>query len=592
MSEKHGQASKSFSLALQLGHNATVAIGLDGRILGILGQEKMDNIKNSSSFPAAAVLALLEELKIKPHEIKRVLICGEYVPDAFLSDNPRSHEGTDPGILRRLLRRAKGRIVKLKLAPAYYRLRLGWLRYRNRGFSRHLNARLAVLGIHNAEIKHIDHHTCHAYSAAFFYDSRVSKRLIFTLDGEGDDSSGTVWQQSGNELQCLMRLPIDVSLGHFFSGVTTFLGMRALEHEYKVMGLAPYAKQEHVKNLFNELFRSKFNVIDDVIPRVQMDFDATQTKDYLNCNAANARFDNLSGAAQMVLETIVPEWITKTVKRLGVSDIAVSGGVFMNVKLNKVIQERKEITSVNFAPSCGDESNVLGAVFKDAIDCGLTPNSDNSQMYSGLSTSDSKTEACLAKFSQSHQSRVTVESDIERKIAELLAEGHVVARVAGRNEWGARSLGNRAILGHPGLHETFDFVNEAIKSRDFWMPFAPSILDVDAPEYLIDFDPTAPSSQFMITAFDTTELGKKKLCASIHRGDGTCRPQVVTEAKTPSYYRLISEFRRLTGTGAVLNTSLNLHGYPLACTVEQVIFTYLNSKLRFLAIGNHLVSKP
>jgi len=96
----------------------------------------------------------------------------------------------------------------------------------------------------------------------------------------------------------------------------------------------------------------------------------------------------------------------------------------------------------------------------------------------------------------------------------------------------------------------------------------------------------------MITAFDTTELGKKRLCASIHRGDGTCRPQIVTETKTPSYYRLISEFRRLTGTGAVLNTSLNLHGYPLACTVEQVMFTYLNSELRYLAIGKHLVSKP
>ena len=124
------------------------------------------------------------------------------------------------------------------------------------------------------------------------------------------------------------------------------------------------------------------------------------------------------------------------------------------------------------------------------------------------------------------------------------------------------------------------------------MPFAPSILDVDAPRYLLNFDPLAPSSQFMITAFDTTELGKKRLCASIHRGDGTCRPQIVIETKTPSYYRLVSEFRRLTGTGAVLNTSLNLHGYPLACTVEQVMFTFLNSELRYLAIGKHLVSKP
>ena len=123
------------------------------------------------------------------------------------------------------------------------------------------------------------------------------------------------------------------------------------------------------------------------------------------------------------------------------------------------------------------------------------------------------------------------------------------------------------------------------------MPFAPSILDVDAPDYLVKFDPQAPSSQFMITAFETTKLGREKLCAAIHKGDGTCRPQIVTQKNAPAYYRLIQEFRRITGTGAVLNTSLNLHGYPLACTVEQVMTTFINSELRYLALDNHLVSK-
>ena len=143
MSGKYNQANKSFSLALQLGHNSTVAIAADRRI-SILSQEKIDNIKNSSSFPAPAILALLEELKIKPGEIKRVLICGDYVPVAFLSDDPRSHEGATPSILRYLLRRAKGRIVKLKIAPAYYWIRIGWLRYKNRGFSRRLDASLPI----------------------------------------------------------------------------------------------------------------------------------------------------------------------------------------------------------------------------------------------------------------------------------------------------------------------------------------------------------------------------------------------------------------------------------------------------------------
>ena len=176
-------------------------------------------------------------------------------------------------------------------------------------------------------------------------------------------------------------------------------------------------------------------------------------------------------------------------------------------------------------------------------------------------------------------------------VAGLLADGHVVARFAGGNEWGARSLGNRAILAHPGRMESFYTVNDQIKCRDFWMPFAPSVLDSAADQYLEGWSMDRTPAPFMITAFQSTEMGREKLVAALHRGDGTLRPQVLTEDANPDYYDLIKRFEAKTGTGAVLNTSLNRHGHPLAATPEQALDTLVHSGLQYLAIGSFLVKK-
>ncbi|MBE0533521.1 MAG: hypothetical protein IH626_22085 [Rhodospirillales bacterium] len=172
-----------------------------------------------------------------------------------------------------------------------------------------------------------------------------------------------------------------------------------------------------------------------------------------------------------------------------------------------------------------------------------------------------------------------------------MAEGHVVARFAGRNEWGARSLGNRAILAHPGRMESFYTINDQIKCRDFWMPFAPTILDGAAPKYLENWSMERTPAPFMITAFKATPLGQTELCAAIHHGDGTVRPQVLRRDANPDYYDLVRRFENKTGIGAVLNTSFNLHGKPLAATPEQALDTLRHSELRYLAIGPFLVSK-
>nr|WP_249291444.1 carbamoyltransferase C-terminal domain-containing protein [Campylobacter curvus] len=181
--------------------------------------------------------------------------------------------------------------------------------------------------------------------------------------------------------------------------------------------------------------------------------------------------------------------------------------------------------------------------------------------------------------------------NIELKVAQLLAEFNTVARFAGRTEFGARSLGNRALLANPSDMRSFYMVNDQIKVRDFWMPFAPSILDTYINKYVANYNSKKYTPYYMIATYESTKEFQRDCRAAMHQGDKTARPQIVTMQSNEKYYKVISEFEKLTGIGAVLNTSLNLHGYPLVGTPKQAIFTLENSSLEYLAIENWLISK-
>lgn len=578
-------------LSIQLGHNATVGLLNDGKIIGLLSQEKVDNIKNSSAFPSAAIVSILNECRVSPESVSTVVICGNYIRPNFLQDSAESFREYRPGLLRSLLRPVKGRIIKTGLGAYYYSIRYKRLMATQDSIDNEILGRLARVRILPQSIKHVDHHTCHAYSAAFYFADSAEQRLIFTLDGEGDDRCGSIWLKSGSKMEMLSQIPIDCSIGHLYTGTTKFLGMTPLEHEYKVMGLSAYCKPKYVEPAYKSLFEDKVRVVrQGKYYTIKFDFDATQSEEYLKQNSYGIRFDNIAGAVQKLTEEVVLEWIEKNVELIGVRDIAVSGGVFMNVKLNKRIQESNSITSVKFLPSCGDESNVIGALYHEAQKIGI-PLLPLEEMYLGISFDDHQIGDFLQRSAFPCEIEAKWEADINTTVAKLLAEHQVVARATGRNEWGARSLGNRAILAHPSHMESFYTINDLIKARDFWMPFAPSILDHDAPHYLKNYEESKSYPYAMITAYDASERGVSELRAGIHQGDHTCRPQVVSRERNPGYYDLISKFKALSGVGGLVNTSLNIHGYPLAASLDQIFFTFFNSGLKHLAIGSYLVSK-
>lgn len=581
-------------LALQLGHNATAAIMEDGKLLGAVSQEKFDGIKNSSAFPAEAALALCGRVGWSFDEIDRVLLSSVkiYTPQAFttVSDAAKRQYSTNPLVrLARKWERHLGKGMGTRLfAFARSRLRA----HQRIAGDAYVTDNLRACGLGAKPVSRIEHHLCHARAAyhGLAPIAQSEPALVFTLDGEGDEVSATVTLVDGNGgWQRLASSPVESSLGWIYSATTRFLGMTALEHEYKVMGLAPYAKS-YYRATYERLFKTVL-WLDPNDPLVfRSSLNTAHFYDYLVDHAVGERFDNIAAAVQHLTEELVVAWIRAAVVKTGIRTIYTGGGVFMNVKVNKRIQEMPEIDRIGFLPSCGDESLPIGALYQAAVEQGIHPQ-PLSDVYLGVSYTDEEIAAFLDSAAVAGTYSIEQIPNIDHRVAELLAEGQVVARFADRCEWGARSLGNRALLAHPSYMESFYTVNDQIKARDFWMPFAPSVLDSHADRYLKAYDPAKNAAPFMITAYDATEVGLKDLRAALHQGDHTLRPQVVTQEANPRYYALIQHFASLTGVGAVLNTSLNLHGHPLVATPAQAMFTLENSGLRILAMGSYLIRK-
>jgi carbamoyltransferase len=209
--------------------------------------------------------------------------------------------------------------------------------------------------------------------------------------------------------------------------------------------------------------------------------------------------------------------------------------------------------------------------------------------YLGPSVTDEDAEAVIRERRLEGRYKVAYHDRIEERIAELLVSDGVVARCAGRMEFGARALGNRSILANPSDHRVVGLINRMIKNRDFWMPFAPTVLAERAGEYLVN--PKGLASPYMMLAMPTRPEARDALAAAIHPQDATARPQILERAWNPEYHAVISEFERRIGVGVVLNTSFNLHGEPIVGGATDAVDTFERSGLPHLAIGHWLLSK-
>jgi carbamoyltransferase len=564
-------------LGITDGHNAGACLVRNGILISAISEERLSRIKNEAGYPRKAVRKVLEISGIQTDEITYVALAGKFThKKEFYSGWDWYKVGINEQ-LRDIKKNAKmNQIVKERLGERK-------------------NEIIKDLKISENKIIVVEHHLAHAASA-YFSSPWVNeeKVLILTCDGSGDGISSTVSIGELGKITRIGKTENNASLGKIYSRITLILGMKPWEHEYKVMGLAPYADENGVEK--------SSSVIDSLIeiPAGSIEFK-TKTNlstnycyEFLKTELENHRFDWIAGAMQRVTEDLLIRWIHNAIEKTGIRKVVCAGGVFMNVKANMKIADMKEVDNIFIFPSGGDESLGIGAAFnvyaeellKNAQEVGIRP---LGPLYLGPEFSAEEIDDSIKKEDLRSGYSIEFCDDVDEYVAELLSEGKVVARFNGRMEWGARSLGNRSILADPSRNEKLREINTAIKQRDFWMPFAPTILFDKNDEFVIN--PKKIKAPYMVMAYKTKERARTELIAAIHPYDFTARPQILEKEHNVNYYKLIKEFEKLTGIPAVLNTSFNLHGYPIVCSPMDAIKTLKNSGLEILALGNYLIKK-
>ncbi|HJW34561.1 MAG TPA: carbamoyltransferase C-terminal domain-containing protein [Holophagaceae bacterium] len=558
-------------------HTASAALIRDGRLISALQEERPTRFKNKGGFPEKAIQRLLEMEGLEWKDVDAYVFGGhETYTESGLQEGDRS--------LR--IRSYKNALKPMGRVKQFLR----HTPLRGRVQRQRREAQTQVLmghGVSRDRIFSIDHHRCHA-TTAYFGPGADEQALVITIDGAGDYLCATVSiPEEGGRLKRLATVDEAHSIGNLWSVITALLAMVPLEHEYKLMGMAPYAggdKADKARKVFQDAFRYTEGgwELAPGVPNMLFSYEFWRER------LEFTRFDHVCAGLQDFTEAFLAEWVRGWLKRTGRSKIRLSGGVCMNVKLNKAIGELAEVSDLFVFPSCGDETNAIGAAWAHMVDLGQAHLIEPLKtLYLGPEPTREDYDAA-ADQARSLGWKVELPGDLEEAVVDLLARGEVVARVAGREEFGARSLGNRAILGDPISGEVVRVVNKAIKSRDFWMPFAPSVLAEAADRYL--HNPKGLTAPYMILSFDSRNTGEVK--AACHPEDGTIRPQVVSPEANPSYHRLLSCFQQRTGRGALLNTSLNIHGEPIVSTAADAIDVMKRSGLHHLSLGPYLISKP
>ncbi|MBF0372122.1 MAG: carbamoyltransferase [Alphaproteobacteria bacterium] len=596
----------SVILGIHDGHEASACVMVGGEVISAAQEERFSGLKVEYGYPAKAIEACLSLAGLSEGDIDEVVIASHTLnPSAAkvkraanfsVSDWIREqHEYWKPKLL-------DGREVDYWSIFAgneafrydeIYPFTDEHLRnHRDPAVKREIallrrNTAADRLGLSLDRVRTMTHEHCHAFYGYFASPLR-GKVLSMTAEGVGDYSNGTVAvfsEQGGREE---LSSTLENHLGHMYQYITLLLGMKPVQHEYKVMGLAPYANDHEARKSY-AVFRDVLEVrgLDVVLKNKPRDF-------YFHFRDAleGHRFDGISGGLQTFVEDILMEWVAAAVERTGLGRLTFSGGVAQNIKAVKRLAELEQVEDIFVCPAAGDTSLSIGACYMAAWERLRANANDPSSLrplthvYFGPAFENHEVEAFLAA------ERIAERYDVlgpvgPEQIAEHLAAGRILGRCHGRMEFGLRALGNRSILADPRNPDTVRRINAAIKYRDFWMPFTPSMLAERAADYLVN--PKGLRGPFMTMAFDTTARARRDLPAALHPADFTVRPQIVEAAVNPAYHRLIKAFERLTGVGALLNTSFNLHGEPIVLGPAEAIHTLDNSDLDGVILQDFLI---
>ena len=555
----------------------------DGKVLCATEEERFRRVKHWAGFPSEAIKFCLEDEGISIEQVDHITISRDPKANFFKKVlHFLKNSISISTIWNRLTNAKKVSSVKGELAKTF---------------------KLPESAI-KAEVHNIEHHRSHIASS--FFASRFDESAILSIDGFGDFTSTMTAIGKGNKFNVLDEVNYPHSLGVFYSTVTQFLGFPNYGDEYKVMGLAPYGEAKYLKELeqiltltddgFFKLNRKYFKHFKEGVamsweggsPTIESLFTPEWEKLFRKAREKNDELEqfhiDLATSVQKFTEKVIFHMLNHLQKKTGCENICITGGVAQNSVANGKILENTNFKNI-YIPSAGHDAgtSIGSALYLYNQILGKERLEEITSAYFGKKSSQEEIVKVLEKESVKY--KIYSDEDLYEKVSDKLVDGGVVGWFQGRAEFGPRALGHRSIIVDPRRKDAKDLLNEKIKRRESFRPFAPSILKEAVSDYFVQKD-TVP---FMEKVFDIKKE-KYDVIPAVTHVDGTGRLQSVDNEVSPRYHKLISKFAEKSGVPILLNTSFN-ENEPIVNKPEEALSCFLRTKMDMLVMENIIVER-
>jgi len=589
-----------YVLGISRVHDSAAALVRDGEIIAFAEEERFTRVKHDGRFPTEAIKFCLRQGRITLGDVDHVAYYWQrwreplHAARVFARYFPRTLEAfANPGGDGD---RAAGLLDTVRFGGGSgvddYHVGGAVLAHCKRSFTLGRDLREAVghTGPTKFKVHLVDHHRSHAASA--FYISPFESSAVLTLDGIGSDGTTTCLAVGDRgRIVDLKRIKYPHSLGAMYAIVTGYLGFYPTVDEGKVMGLAAYGRDTYAEQFADMVqlgpdgdyelnlswFRHHTTGKHMVSTKFLDTFGPPRPRTKVTAeNPISQHYTDIAYALQVTLEAAglhLARWLHD---QTGMKRLCVAGGVALNSVMNGRILLETPFEEFFAQPAAADDGAALGAALAVSVGRFGAARPSDGFIFTGPEFGEAEIEQALQDAGVEYD-RV---EDIAARAAAKVADGLIVGWVQGRMECGPRALGNRSLLADPRDAESKSRMNEKVKHREPFRPFAPSCLVERAGEYFVSGYP----SPVMLLVFDVLEHQRDRVPAITH-ADGTARVQTVSRHDNPLYWRLISEFDRLTGVPMVLNTSFNDNNEPIVCTPTDAISCYLKTDVDALAIG-------
>jgi carbamoyltransferase len=575
-------------LVLGLGteEDGGAALVADGRLVAAISEERLCRLKLAMGFPHQSMRKVLELGGVSSSDLDAVLVGGTreiFIPglspfEGWFQYTPRGIGGR----LKRIASRFSGIGQRLPwLERGYYAALAPSFAHRRRMVRQILGEEHGV----RCPIDFVDHHLSHVASA--YFTCGFDEALVCSVDGGGDGKSSAIYAARGGRLECLHETRAFDSLGNYYAYITHLCGFRAMRHEGKITGLAAHGEPRFVpllREFIDEVDGTLVNrggaVFTEAIRRLERRLPAGWTR------------EDLAASIQRHFEDVTRRYVSHWARRTGLRNVALAGGVFANVRVNEEIWGLPETDRVFIHPGMTDAGLPVGAALAACIPGTLDRTMPHDpvplkDVYLGPTIDETEISTALARHGLQPRA---LRQPLADEVADLLASGHVVARAAGRMEYGPRALGNRTIMYQPSDPAVNDWLNQNLRRTEF-MPFAPAILVEERERCFGDMTGGEHAAEFMTMTYHCTPWMREHMAGVVHL-DGTARPQLVRADRNPAFHAILSAFQERTGLPGVINTSFNMHEEPIVCGADDAVRAFLEGNLDYLVLGEQLIAHP